>query len=923
MILVTKLVGFMKRVFYFFAVAALACITACQREVLPETEVPENETSFTFVSKKPVLEDENPTRTEWTGETIQWSKDDQIRMAYTVAGVWQGASDENTSPKLYASDKLTEATEVAEFTVNDNFKSTATGAHIFYGLYPGTLSASDFSSAPIAAITIPTEQTPAADSFDGAADVMIGVSEELAAKPSTGETVLMNWTRLVAHADLTIKNLTINEGEIIDNVTLTAQEDADLVGMHSLNLVTGEISNPQGATNEIVVKANNLTYADKTIKVWASMLPATLTELTVTVETDKAYYVRSFTGISREFKKNMRNTMNIGMSSAVRKEKAQNIADYEESFSNSLGEFTTKNTVLPEGLTYVWTHDSKYHNAKGSAYKSGANAATSYLISPELLIGTDKSKLSFYHAVGYLSGAAFSDYFSVVVIEGENETPLVLDVTPSTTGNFTEWKTSTASLSSYVGQKIKIAFKYTSTSTVAGTWEIKDFKVTDVKTKLAAGLSFGENTSFEIELGDDFTAPTLINPNNLAVTYASSDPEIAEVNETTGAVTMGEKAGTVTITATFEGNDDYNEGSASYTIKVIDPNVTAPDPETIVFADITPALENGVQYTDPFDGGNFTVTFGGSGNDGKYYTTGSGIRTYGGGTVTVASTEYDIVRIDYTFSAANYAPAAGSYSVNTGTITPGTNTVWTGTAKSIELKNTASSGNWRLQSVKVTYAGSGSVVPTTYAINLEEVVNGTIAVQGGLTEAEAGATITLIATPDEGYVFETWEVLDGNGDEVSVSNNTFTMPESEVYIAATFVQEEEPEGDDAVFDYPTLYSSVTSGSISLDGESDTVDGVTIAYAKVSGNNAPQYYSNGTNLRIYNESTMTVTVPSGKLITSIDFSQGTTTWASGKMTADSGNVNDSAKKWTSSSDVSSVVLTVTGSFRFTQIVVTYK
>ena len=192
-----------------------------------------------------------------------------------------------------------------------------------------------------------------------------------------------------------------------------------------------------------------------------------------------------------------------------------------------------------------------------------------------------------------------------------------------------------------------------------------------------------------------------------------------------------------------------------------------------------------------------------------------------------------------------------------------------------------------------------------------------------MTEAEAGATITLIATPDEGYVFETWEVLDGNGDEVSVSNNTFTMPESEVYIAATFVQEEEPEGDDAVFDYPTLYSSVTSGSISLDGESDTVDGVTIAYAKVSGNNAPQYYSNGTNLRIYNESTMTVTVPSGKLITSIDFSQGTTTWASGKMTADSGNVNDSAKKWTSSSDVSSVVLTVTGSFRFTQIVVTYK
>ena len=38
---------------------------------------------------------------------------------------------------------------------------------------------------------------------------------------------------------------------------------------------------------------------------------------------------------------------------------------------------------------------------------------------------------------------------------------------------------------------------------------------------------------------------------------------------------------------------------------------------TIVFADL--GLENGVQYTSPFDGGDFTVQFVGGGNDGKYY----------------------------------------------------------------------------------------------------------------------------------------------------------------------------------------------------------------------------------------------------------------------------------------------------------------
>lgn len=524
-----------------------------------------------FSSVKPVLEGDESTRTEWTGTTIQWSADDHIRMAYTVAGVWQGASDSSTSPKLYASNHLAEATDVAEFTVNASFTSTATGTHVFYGLYPGTLSASDFSNAPIAAITIPIEQNPAADSFDGKADVMIGVSEELTEKPSSEETVLMSWTRLVAHADLTIKNLTINDGETIESITLTAQEGADLVGMHNLNIVTGEFSNAQGTTNEIVLKADNLTYANKSVKVWASMLPATITALTVTVETDKAYYARSFTGISREFKKNRHNTMNIGMSSAVRTDKPQNLSDYEENFYSSKGDFSIRNDNLGTGLSYVWTHDNNNHYEKASAYvSSSCHEAISYLISPELTIGSNLSKLTFDHAANKFNGATVTDYLSVVAIEGENETPLVLDVVP--TGSDWNFVTSTISLSSFYGKTIQIGFKYTSTTSVAGTWEVKNFKVTDIKIKQAAGLSFGETTSYEVEIGDDFTPPTLTNPHNVPVVYSSNNEDVAVVDENTGEILLGDEAGTATITASFEGNDDYLAGSASYTITLVDPN---------------------------------------------------------------------------------------------------------------------------------------------------------------------------------------------------------------------------------------------------------------------------------------------------------------------------------------------------------------
>lgn len=95
------------------------------------------------------------------------------------------------------------------------------------------------------------------------------------------------------------------------------------------------------------------------------------------------------------------------------------------------------------------------------------------------------------------------------------------------------------------------------------------------------------------------------------------------------------------------------------------------------------------------------------------------------------------------------------------------------------------------------------------------------------------------------------------------------------------------------------------------------------YVKLSGNNAPQYYFNGTNLRIYNKSTMTITAPVGKVVTSIDFSQGTTTWVSKKMSSDSGTIDEDNKKWTKSNNVNNVILTITGSFRFTKIVVTYE
>ena len=79
-------------------------------------------------------------------------------------------------------------------------------------------------------------------------------------------------------------------------------------------------------------------------------------------------------------------------------------------------------------------------------------------------------------------------------------------------------------------------------------------------------LQFPEK-EYSVAVNGAFTAPQLTNPDNVPVTYSSSNTEVAEVNASTGAVTIN-KAGTAIITAAFAGNDDFKAASASYTLTV-------------------------------------------------------------------------------------------------------------------------------------------------------------------------------------------------------------------------------------------------------------------------------------------------------------------------------------------------------------------
>lgn len=69
-------------------------------------------------------------------------------------------------------------------------------------------------------------------------------------------------------------------------------------------------------------------------------------------------------------------------------------------------------------------------------------------------------------------------------------------------------------------------------------------------------------------LGYPFTAPTLTQPDGLAVTYTSSNTNVATVNASTGEVAPL-AVGTTTITANSAETDAYVAGEASYTLTVL------------------------------------------------------------------------------------------------------------------------------------------------------------------------------------------------------------------------------------------------------------------------------------------------------------------------------------------------------------------
>lgn len=143
---------------------------------------------------------------------------------------------------------------------------------------------------------------------------------------------------------------------------------------------------------------------------------------------------------------------------------------YKQDFTTGKGEWTIRNVNLPSSLKYVWQHATSSNGAymKASAYKGEAYPSESWLISPAIdLTKATTATISIYQAMHYGKDGLY------IRITTDNTNWDSITVSPMPSGSSWTFVNSTADISAYAGDTIKIAFVYTSTIDIAPTWEVQ------------------------------------------------------------------------------------------------------------------------------------------------------------------------------------------------------------------------------------------------------------------------------------------------------------------------------------------------------------------------------------------------------------------------------------------------------------------
>lgn len=285
------------------------------------------------------------------------------------------------------------------------------------------------------------------------------------------------------------------------------------------------------------------------------------------------------------------------------------------------------------------------------------------------------------------------------------------------------------------------------------TFESGTYTVT--KKQIQSNFQFASDPISKTYGNDSFTMTATGAAEGSTVSYESSDPNVATVDNTGKVTIVG--AGEATITATAAETEDYVSANKSYTLTVAQAEltITAKD-QSAYIGDKVPELgADSYTVTGLVKGESLTTAL-------TILPTVRYVDENG------QKVEPDMKKAGETVIRASGAAASGNYVIVA--FTDGKLTVST----------RPSSGG-----------GGGSSTPSYPVSTPSKGGNGSVS--SNAKNAASGSTVTITVKPDSGYQLETLAVTDHRGNALKLTDQgngtyTFTMPSGQVDVKATFTQ---------------------------------------------------------------------------------------------------------------------------------------
>ena len=487
------------------SVAALSCTKDVSNQPAPEKEQVAMSFDATIGTPTKVEIASSETAGGVTTHKLNWSVGDKIK-------VYSKNSD---------SHGIEFTTDISSPSATASFEGTIEAADAYYAFYPGSVSAQWVDYNSFFSVNLPENQKPS------------GVSSVYAIAKADGSSLQFK------HATGFVKFTIPDEyTDRIAKVTFSGNDSEKLAGwLHLDPNNTANNNFNEGYTTYSEISLSPSTGGTFTAGTYYLMsFPATFDKGITMRFTDAEGFVATKTS-SNTTEIKAGGILDVGTMSGL---------SFVGAYKHSLPwteDFSSYNSANYQTIGDVTVMSDKYAGGTAPELYVPDGASFSFRIDVK-----DKDRdltLSFNHP-----NTSFNGDFTISLSEGATLTE----------------EGRVASRSYYTLQLEDATELVTVTLTASGKFGIRldDFELVG-GTILPQEMSFSQ-TGVQAMVGRSFTPPTL-NGAKTTVTYTSSNTDVAEVNASTGAVTI-KTAGKTTITADAVATDKYFAGTASYVLEV-------------------------------------------------------------------------------------------------------------------------------------------------------------------------------------------------------------------------------------------------------------------------------------------------------------------------------------------------------------------